>query len=156
MKSLVFNPVSCFLLIMMFIFVAMPALAEPVEISISGAYTADDTTTTETDERLVVKLTYNVEPNPKPTADDLNFAAGIPGPTPSVPLAEGEDNDPKTYFITWVGDLTTNIADGEYPYFILRGYELVMVTALDPVTLVYIGIPILAVPTPMPTDKLVP
>lgn len=53
MKSLVFNPVLVFCLLLTFIFVAMPAMAEPVEITISGEYTADDTTTTETDERLV-------------------------------------------------------------------------------------------------------
>ncbi|MXV78383.1 lamin tail domain-containing protein, partial [Candidatus Poribacteria bacterium] len=139
-----------------FIFVAMSAMADPVEISISGEYTADDTTTTETDERLVIKLTYSVEPNPKPTADDLTFAVGIPSMAPSVPLAEGDDNDPKTYFINWVGDITTAIGNSENPVFILRGYELIMVTALEPVTLAYIGIPILAQPTPMPTDKLVP
>ena len=141
-----------------FIFVAIPAMADPVEISISGTFTADDTTTPETDETLVVKLTYSVEPVPKPTEDDLTFDIGVGSPDPSVPLAEGDDNDPTTFFITWVGDINTAITDDENPTIILRGYGAVIIAALDPaVTFSSTEIPILAVPpTFTPTDKLVP
>lgn len=155
MKSLVFNPVSCFLLMMTFILVAMPAMAEPVEISISGVFTENDATTTEVDEKLVVKLTYNVEPDPKPTEDDLIFDVGYGSIAPSVPWAEGDDNDPKTYFITWVGDITTAISDQENPTFVLRGYEAILLTASAPVTFAYWNIPVApGAPMPLTVNKL--
>ncbi len=155
MKTLVFNSVFCLLLMTTFIFVAMPAMAEPVEISISVVYTADNPDTTETDQRLVVKLEYNVDPNPVLVEDDLLFGEmiGIGGMDPSVRLAQGDDNNPRTYFITWSGDITTNITDGSLPMFILRGYELIGVTSVEPD--VIFGI-LAGSDDPMPTDKLVP
>ena len=158
MKTLVFNPIFCILLMTTFIFVAMPAMADPVEITISGEFTADDTETTAVDERLVVKLEYNVEPDPALTADDLTFDFGLGSMAPSVPFAEGDDNDPKTYFITWSGDITTAISDNENPGFILRGYEITVVTALDPFTVAYFEIPLVApgAPTAITDSKLVP
>ena len=75
------------LLIMAFVFVATPAMGI-VEIGIILEYTADDG-------NIVVKLTYNEDPDPAPTIDDfiqLSHPASFSG---------GTDNDPKTYFITW-------------------------------------------------------
>ena len=159
MKSLVFNSVFCFLLITMFIFVSMLAMADPVEISISGEYTADDTDTAETDERIVIKLTYSVEPDPKPTADDLTFAltGGPPTVTPTIPLSEGDDNDPTTYFMTWVGEFSLSNT-GSNVIFALRGYELIGVTGSDPVTFGYWELPITApgAATAITDNKLLP
>ena len=158
MKTLFFNSVFIFCLFTTFIFAAKPAMAEPVEISISGEYTADDTTTTEVDEQLVIKLEYSVVPDPAPTADDLTFDFGLGSMAPSVRLAEGDDNDPKTYFITWSGDITTAISDLENPAFVLRGYEITMVMALDPFTVGYLRVPLVAAgpPTAITDNKLVP
>ncbi len=157
MKTLVFNSVFCLLLMTTFIFVAMPAMAEPVEISISGEFTADNPDTTETDAQLVIKLEYSVNPNPVPTADDLTFSIGDSPPTltPTIPLSEGDDNDPKTYFITWVGEITVSGGLGN-TLFVLRGYEMIITTSLDPLVLSYNTIPLTGPPSPMPTDKLVP
>ena len=173
MKRCSFCLIFCFLLIPMFIFVAMPAMAVPVEISISGEYTADDTKTVETDARVVVKLTYNVDPDPKPTSEDLTFGSDLTTPytflAPSVRLAEGDDsddNDPKAFFITWVGDVKEgnfDDTDGDTVKpnmaFILRGHEMVVVTQLDPIEFSYVPIPIVTAPptlTLIADNKLVP
>ncbi len=163
MKTLVLNPVFCLLLITSFIFVAMPAMAEPVEITISGEYTAEDTNTPETEEQLVIKLEYSVEPDPAPTVDDLTFAiaGGPPTVVPSTPLSEGDDNDPKTYFITWSSDSASgvDIQDGGNAniLFVLRGYEITIVTAFEPFAAAYFITPItaLALPTEITDSKLV-
>ena len=60
-----------------FIFVATPVIANPVEITISGEYTEDDTDTPEVDERFVLKLTYSVVPDPIPKAVDLRFGTDL-------------------------------------------------------------------------------
>ena len=96
MKRLVFNFVFCLLLMTAFVFVAIPAMAI-VEIAVTGEYTPDDTSTGATNEReIVVQLTYNVVPDPKPTEDDITLT-----PSTSVTFGEGDDEDSKTYFITW-------------------------------------------------------
>ncbi len=181
MKRLVFNPVFCFLLITTLIFVATSAMARPIEITVTlESYTADDTNTTGINEQeLVIKLTYSVAPDPKPTVDDLTFT-GFTGHitlttvTPSVSLAEGpaagDDNDPTTYFITWTGSLTTSLNAGDFNdtpagnvAFVLRGYELTIVTGFDPLALGYYAIPVVVDATatandatPITDNKLVP
>ena len=95
------------LLIMAFVFVATPAMGI-VEIGISMEY-VDDGNTAE----VVVKLTYNEDPDPAPTIDDftLNHSAIFSG---------GTDNDPKTYFITW-----STWTSSAPPSFTLKGYDTV-------------------------------
>ena len=129
MKRFVLNHVFCLLLITLFIFVATPAIANPVEITINGEYTADDINTPEVDARFVLKLTYSVVPEPKPTEADLNFGTGdfLNAVDPSVPLDEGTDNDPKTFFITWIGDITEDLV-----ILVLRGYEALFVDSFNP------------------------
>ena len=168
MKKLVFNCVFCFLLIAFFVFVATPAMAAPVEITVTADYTANAPGLPPGfAEKLVIKLEYNVVPDPKPTEADLTFAFTLPASnslsTPTVPLAEGDDNDPKTYFITYTGDLVAgNINQGSVA-FVLRGYQLVYVTGFDPVTFGSYEIPVIGIdanspptPTPITDNKLVP
>ena len=112
MKGLVFHFVFCFLLMTAFTFVATPTMAI-VEIAVSGEYTQDDANTGANEREIVVKLTYNVVPDPKPTEDDITLT-----PSTSVTFGEGDDENSKTYFITW-SDLG-GITDGE---FTLTGYE---------------------------------
>ena len=114
MKGLVFHFVFCFLLMTAFTFVATPTMAI-VEIEVSGEYTQDDTNAGANEREIVVQLTYNVVPDPKPTEDDITLT-----PSTSVTFGEGDDEDSKTYFITW-SDLG-GITDGE---FTLTGYEAV-------------------------------
>ena len=114
MKGLVFHFVFCLLLITAFVFVATPTMAI-VEIAVSGAYTEDDTNTGVNERKIVVQLTYNVVPDPKPTADDITLT-----PSTSVTFGEGDDEDSKTYFITW-SDLQPDV-NGE---FTLTGYMAV-------------------------------
>ena len=83
MKRLVFNFVFCLLLITAFAFVATPTMAI-VEIAVSGEYTQDDANTGANEREIVVKLTYNVVPDPKPTADDITL-------TPSTSVTFGEE-----------------------------------------------------------------
>ena len=111
MKGLVFHFVFCFLLMTAFVFVATPAMAI-VEIAVTGEYTQDDANTGANERKIVVQLTYNEVPDPKPTADDITLS-----PSTSVTIGEGDDNDTKTYFITW-SDLSFN-AEG---IFTLTGY----------------------------------
>ena len=180
MNRFVLNSVFCFLLITTFIFVATSAMARPIEITVTlESYTADDTITTAINEQaLVIKLTYSVAPDPKPTVDDLTFT-GFTGHitlttvSPSVSLAEGpaagDDNDPTTYFITWTGS-TTPLTAGDFNdttagnvAFVLRGYELTIVTGFDPLALGYYAIPVVDDATatandatPITDNKLVP
>ena len=96
MKRLTFNFVFCLLLITAFVFIATPTMAI-VEIAVTGEFTQDDTNTGATNEReIVVQLTYNEVPDPKPTEDDITLT-----PSTSVTFGEGDDEDSKTYFITW-------------------------------------------------------
>ncbi len=167
MQKLVFNPIFCFLLITVLIFVATPAIAAPVEISIIGEYTPDDPNTSEVDERLVVQLVYSVDPDPKPTEDDITYVTGFEPFLPSEPLNEGDDNNPRTYFITWSGGIAARIThptDPSPPVFVLRGYDVIEVTSVTPLVLSYVPLPIIIdeladIPGPAdktPTDKLVP
>ena len=105
----------CFMSIILLVaFAAIPAMAI-IEISVTGEYTEDDTTTTDTNERqIIVTLTYNVVPDPKPTENDITLTPA------SATFGEGTDNDPKTYFITY-SELGATV-DGE---FTLTGYEAV-------------------------------
>ncbi len=114
MKRLVFNFVFCLLLITAFVFVATPAMAI-VEIAVTGEYTQDDGNTGANERKIIVQLTYNEIPDPKPTADDITLT-----PSTSVTFGEGDDEDSKTYFITW-SDLQSGV-NGE---FTLTGYEAV-------------------------------
>ena len=106
MKRLVFSPIFCFLLITTICFVATPAMAVIVDITLSGTYTPDDPNTPENEKQLVVKLSYSDEPPYKPKKDDFTFsfravgAQEIDYPSPIL-FGEGSDNDPKTYFITF-------------------------------------------------------
>ena len=86
-----------------------------VEIAVSGEYTQDDANTGANEREIVVKLTYNVVPDPKPTEDDITLT-----PSTSVTFGEGDDEDSKTYFITW-SDLQPDV-NGE---FTLTGYDAV-------------------------------
>ena len=181
MKRFVLNFVFCFLLMTTFIFVATPAMAALVEITVAlESYTADVAETTATNEQeLVIKLTYSEAPNPKPTVDDLTFTGftghiTLPTVSPSVSLAEGpaagDDNDPTTYFITWTGSTTTSLIAGDFNdtaagnvAFVLRGYELTVVTGFDPFALAYYAIPVVVDATatandatPITDGKLVP
>ena len=97
-----------------FVFVATPAMAI-VEIAVSGEYTPDDANTGVNERKIVVQLTYNEVPDPKPTADDITLT-----PSTSVTFGEGDDEDSKTYFITW-SDLQPDV-NGE---FTLTGYMAV-------------------------------
>ena len=106
MKGLVFDFVFCFLLMTAFVFVATPAMAI-VEIAVTGEYTNE--------QKIIVQLTYNEVPDPKPTADDITLT-----PSTSVTFGEGDDEDSKTYFITW-SDLQPDV-NGE---FTLTGYMAV-------------------------------
>ena len=106
MKGLVFDFVFCFLLMTAFVFVATPAMAI-VEIAVTGEYTNE--------QKIIVQLTYNEVPDPKPTADDITLT-----PSTSVTFGEGDDEDSKTYFITW-SDLQPDV-NGE---FTLTGYDAV-------------------------------
>ena len=112
MKRLVFNFVFCLLL--MTVFVATPAMAI-VEIAVTGKYTEDDGNTGANERKIVVQLKYNEVPDPKPTADDITLT-----PSTSVTFGEGDDEDSKTYFITW-SDLQSGV-NGE---FTLTGYNAV-------------------------------
>ena len=114
MKGLVFDFVFCFLLMTAFVFVATPAMAI-VEIAVTGEYTQDDGNTGANERKIIVQLTYNEVPDPKPTADDITLT-----PSTSVTFGEGDDEDSKTYFITW-SDLQSGV-NGE---FTLTGYEAV-------------------------------
>ena len=158
MKRFVLNSVLCLLLKTTFIFVAVPAIANPVEVTISSEFTADDTNTPEKDEQIVLKLTYSVVPDPKPTETDLKFGSDISAGfiAPTVRLDEGDDNDPKTFFITWSGDLTGGIG---FVGFVLRGYELLTIYTFNPVTYASYEIPISdfsnATPTTLTDGKLV-
>ena len=181
MKRFVLNHVFCLLLITIFIFVTTPAMAVPVEITVTlESYTADDTNTTPANEQeLVIKLTYSEAPNPKPTVDDLTFT-GFTGHitlttvSPSVSLADGpaagDDNNSTTYFITWTGSPTTSLIAGDFNdttagnvAFVLRGYELTVVTGFDPLALAYYEIPVIVDvtdaandATPITDNNLVP
>ena len=106
MKGLVFDFVFCFLLMTAFVFVATPAMAI-VEIAVTGEYINE--------QKIIVQLTYNEVPDPKPTADDITLT-----PSTSVTFGEGDDEDSKTYFITW-SDLQSDV-NGE---FTLTGYMAV-------------------------------
>ena len=129
MKRLVFNFVFCLLLMTAFVFVAIPAMAI-VEIAVTGEFTEDDVgTVNENERKIVVQLTYNVVPDPKPAADDITLT-----PSTSVTFGEGDDENSKTYFITW-SDLQSGV-NGE---FTLTGYEAVTAEGTtdnngDPVT----------------------
>jgi hypothetical protein len=114
MKGLVFHFVFCFLLMTAFVFVATPAMAI-VEIAVTGEYTQDDGNTGANEQKIIVQLTYNEVPDPKPTADDITLT-----PSTSVTFGEGDDEDSKTYFITW-SDLQPDV-NGE---FTLTGYMAV-------------------------------
>ena len=103
MKGLVFDFVFCFLLMTAFVFVATPAMAI-VEIAVTGEYTNE--------QKIIVQLTYNEVPDPKPTADDITLT-----PSTSVTFGEGDDEDSKTYFITW-SDLQSTVNG----VFTLTGY----------------------------------
>ena len=155
MKRFVLNSVFCLLLKTTFIFVA---IANPVEVTMSSEFTADDTNTPEKDEQLVLKLTYSVVPDPKPTEADLKFGSDISAGfiAPTVRLDDGDDNDPKTFFITWSGDLTGAIG---FVGFVLRGYELLTIYTFNPVTYTSYEIPISdfanATPTTLTDGKLV-
>ena len=123
MKRLVLILVFYFLLIPIFIFVATSAIAI-VEIGVTGTYTQDDPTTGhKNEEQIVVKLEYNNVPDPKPTIDDLILV-----PTTSVTFGEGDDNNPRTFFITFSKPGNTN------PTFTLVGYYIVTVTTPSPLT----------------------
>ena len=74
MKRLVFSPIFCFLLITTICFVATPAMAVIVDITLSGTYTPDDPNTPENEKQLVVKLSYSDEPPYKPKKDDFTFS----------------------------------------------------------------------------------
>ncbi len=116
MKRLTFNFVFCLLLITAFVFIATPTMAI-VEIAVTGEFTQDDTNTGATNEReIVVQLTYNVVPDPKPTEDDITDLT----PSTSVTFGEGDDEDSKTYFITW-----SDLSFGTGGDFTLTGYEAV-------------------------------
>ena len=113
MKRLVFILQFC-LLITMFIFVATPAIAIVTIKVDSESFVDDDANTPENERKLVVKLTYSVEPNPKPTMDQLAMT-----PTTSVNTIDGgSDDDPKTYFITW-----SELSGFEGIKFTLQGYR---------------------------------
>jgi hypothetical protein len=111
MKRLVFNFVFCLLLMTAFVFVATPAMAI-VEITVTGEYTDDDGNTATNERKIVVQLKYNEVPDPKPTAADIALT-----PSTSVTFGEGDDDNSKTYFITW-SDLQSGV-NGE---FTLTGY----------------------------------
>ena len=126
MKRLVFNFVFCLLLMTAFVFVATPAMAI-VEVALSGEYTDDDTGTTGVNEReLIVKLTYSVAPDLKPTANDITL-----NPSQNVTFGEGNDGDPKTYFITWSQlELITVLGAVPGVQFTLKGYLVVTGTPI--------------------------
>jgi hypothetical protein len=107
MKRLVYS----LLLITMFVFAATPAMAI-VEITVTGEYTDDDGNTATNERKIVVQLKYNEVPDPKPTAADIALT-----PSTSVTFGEGDDDNSKTYFITW-SDLQSGV-NGE---FTLTGY----------------------------------
>ena len=123
MKKLVFN-FQFYLLITMFIFVAMPAMAI-VEVSLFGTVTGDDPNTPENERSATAKLTYSKltdsgEVNPKPTVDTIN---SLPT-TIDVTVDGGTDSDPKTYFIRW-----TNFGAGAQINFTLQGYKKIFMGA---------------------------
>ena len=126
MKRLVFNFQFC-LLITMFIFVAMPAMAF-VEVSLSGTFIReDDPNTPEWERHATAKLTYSKltdsgEVNPKPTVDNLTI---LPADTFDVTSVDGgTDGDPKTYFIRM-----TNIPPGTLVNFTVPGYKTIYLGA---------------------------
>ena len=124
MKRLVFNFVFCLLLMTAFVFVAMPAMAI-IEVALSGEYTDDDAGTTGINERkIIVKLTYSVAPDPKPTSDDITIDIAGQNAT----FGEGTDGDPKTFFITWtqLEQVTLGVFVGIYVQFTLKGYQQVV------------------------------
>ena len=114
MKRLVYS----LLLITMFVFAATPAMAI-VEITVTGEYTANDTSTAANERKIVVQLKYNEVPDPKPTADDLTLS-----PSSDVTFRE-DDNDADTYLITW-----TNLAPTAEVEFTLTGYKVVSASGL--------------------------
>ncbi len=118
------------LLIVAFAFVATPVKAI-VEITVDGVHTTDDPITTADDSSTVITLTYNVTPDPQPTVDDLVVLT----PSTDVTFSEGDDNNPKTYQITW-----TNVTDSTSIDFTLTGYQNFVVSNLiDSTTLEFSG-----------------
>ncbi len=115
MKRLVYS----LLLITMFVFAATPAMAI-VEITVTGEYTDDDGNTATNERKIVVQLKYNEVPDPKPIADDITLT-----PPTSVTFGEGDDDDAKTYFITW-----TDLSPTATVVFTLTGYEEVSASGL--------------------------
>ncbi len=124
MKKLVFNFHLC-LLITTFIFVATPAMAAPVEIDVAGEWERDAG-------EFAIKLTYNTDPDPEPTIDDLVVTAASTSVT-FTPVYQTDVNEelvrdangelikvPKQYQIT----LTYTPPAVPNPInFTLRGYE---------------------------------
>ena len=110
-----------FMSIVLFVaFAAIPAMAI-VEIAVTGEYTVDNPATTDINERqIIVTLTYNVIPDPKPTADNITLTPA------SATFSEG--NDPRTYVITY-----SELGVTESGQFTLTGYESVTAEGeLDP------------------------
>ncbi|MYI93484.1 lamin tail domain-containing protein, partial [Candidatus Poribacteria bacterium] len=122
------NFVLSFLLVATFVFVAVPVKAI-VEITVDGEHTAG--TSPPTDSTTIITLTYNVTPDPKPTVEDFVLL----NPSTDVTFSEGDDNNPKTYQITWTNvDATTSID------FTLAGYQNFIVSnIIDGTTLEFSG-----------------
>ena len=111
-----------FLLIAIFVFIAMPAMAI-VEITVSGVYTPDVAGTTNINEKkIVITLRYSVVPDPTPTADDITFT-----PSTNVVFDEGTLGTNSAYFITW-----SELPSGTNSVtFTLTGYKEVTATVAN-------------------------
>ena len=124
MKRLAINPIFCFLLVTTFIFVAVPAMAATVDITLSGTFTPDDPNTPENEGQIVVKLLYSDEPDPKPSRDEFTFSHRASGGIEEENYSQiffggGSDNDPKTYFITF-----TQTSNTGGPLFTYKGHKI--------------------------------